>query len=177
MYAPAANMTMRFAASHGIACTEALARLATCGGGGAAASRGVPWALGSGNIFQQDRHHASQAAAHGSAARTAAPEQQQGTSQPSTSSSLPPPANLQASSKRQHSAPALAGLRARYPDPQQIPEHVLQRVRAEVFGEPVRAGERTGRRALAKPLQGKQLAEWYFLPPRDTPGFHNEEQE
>lgn len=74
------------------------------------------------------------------------------------------------------SSPPYSGLRAKYPDPQRIPEHVLQRVRADIFGEPVRPRERTGRRALAKPLQGPQLRDWYFLP-GDVPGFHDEEAE
>ncbi|KXZ43047.1 hypothetical protein GPECTOR_105g101 [Gonium pectorale] len=50
-------------------------------------------------------------------------------------------------------------------------------MRLELFGRPVRAGERTGRRALARPLQGPVLADWYFTPPPELPGFHNEERE
>lgn len=48
-------------------------------------------------------------------------------------------------------------------------------IRARVFGEPIRSGERTGRRALS--LRGAELASWYWIPPRETPGFHNEERE
>jgi len=38
-------------------------------------------------------------------------------------------------------------------------------------------GERTGRHALSKKLKGAELASWYFIPPREAPGFHNEEAE
>ncbi|GFR45845.1 hypothetical protein Agub_g7212 [Astrephomene gubernaculifera] len=74
-------------------------------------------------------------------------------------------------------APFYAGLAQRYPDPDHIPEATLQRLRNELFGRPVRPRETTGRRALARPLQGRQLADWYFLPPAEVPGFHNEEKE
>ncbi len=74
-------------------------------------------------------------------------------------------------------APLYAGLAQRYPDPDSIPVQMLARIRSQLFGAPVRPKERTGRRALARPLQGRQLADWYFLPPREVPGFHNEEHE
>lgn len=48
--------------------------------------------------------------------------------------------------------------------------------RARIFGQPIIPGERTGRRALARKLQGTEMANWYFLPPA-MPGAHNEERE
>ncbi|GLI67978.1 hypothetical protein VaNZ11_012183 [Volvox africanus] len=72
---------------------------------------------------------------------------------------------------------ALVGLVQSYPDPNGIPEHVLQRIRLQLFGRPIQQGEQTGRRALARPLQGRALADWYFMPPSKLPGFHNEEHE
>jgi hypothetical protein len=30
---------------------------------------------------------------------------------------------------------------------------------------------------LAKKLQGREIASWYFLPPIEQPGLHNEEDE
>jgi hypothetical protein len=48
--------------------------------------------------------------------------------------------------------------------------------RTRIFGEPLRPLERTGRRALARPLQGPELASWYYLPPR-MPGATSEERE
>lgn len=30
---------------------------------------------------------------------------------------------------------------------------------------------------LARKLQGLEIASWYFLPPKEVPGFHNEERE
>jgi len=53
----------------------------------------------------------------------------------------------------------------------------IQQIRAEIFGEPIRPGEKDGRSILARRLQGKELASWYFLPPTESPGFHNEEKE
>ncbi|KAG2481946.1 hypothetical protein HYH03_019100 [Edaphochlamys debaryana] len=73
--------------------------------------------------------------------------------------------------------PFYAGLRSRYPDADAIPEALVQRLRNSLFGRPVRPREATGRRALARPLQGAQLADYYFLPPREVPGFHSEERE
>lgn len=40
----------------------------------------------------------------------------------------------------------------------------------------VNAGERTGRRVLARKLKGAELASWYFIPPF-VPGLHNEAKE
>ncbi|GIL57476.1 hypothetical protein Vafri_12710 [Volvox africanus] len=71
----------------------------------------------------------------------------------------------------------VVGLVQSYPDPNDIPEHVLQRIRLQLFGRPIQQGEKTGRRALARPLQGRALADWYFMPPSKLPGFHNEEHE
>ena len=34
-----------------------------------------------------------------------------------------------------------------------------------------------GRAVLARKLQGLEIASWYFLPPKEVPGFHNEERE
>jgi hypothetical protein len=68
-------------------------------------------------------------------------------------------------------------LASKYADPESIPEDVIQRLRNDVFGRAVRLHEPTGRRALARPLQGRQLADWYWLPPSESPGFHNEERE
>jgi len=52
----------------------------------------------------------------------------------------------------------------------------IAQARARIFGEPIVAGERTGRRVLARKLQGTEVANWYFLPPT-MPGAHNEERE
>ncbi|MEW5316112.1 MAG: hypothetical protein WDW38_007498 [Sanguina aurantia] len=61
--------------------------------------------------------------------------------------------------------------------PSMLSQDILTQVRDSIFGVPIEPLERTGRRALAKPLQGAELASWYFLPPKETPGFHNEEYE
>ena len=53
----------------------------------------------------------------------------------------------------------------------------IKQIRAEIFGEAIRPGEKDGRSILARKLQGKEIASWYFLPPTETPGFHNEEKE
>ncbi|GAX76537.1 hypothetical protein CEUSTIGMA_g3983.t1 [Chlamydomonas eustigma] len=34
-----------------------------------------------------------------------------------------------------------------------------------------------GREILARRLKGTEIASWYFLPPTEIPGFHNEERE
>eukprot|EP00983_Pelagomonas_calceolata_P041342 1138027-Pelagomonas_calceolata.AAC.1 len=52
----------------------------------------------------------------------------------------------------------------------------IQQLRAEVFGAPLLPHERTGRRVLARKLQGAEMASWYFNPPT-VPGIHNEERE
>jgi hypothetical protein len=52
----------------------------------------------------------------------------------------------------------------------------ISAIRARIFGEPVRKGERTGRRVLSRKLRGAEMAGWYFMPPREMPGFHNEER-
>lgn len=75
------------------------------------------------------------------------------------------------------SAPFYAGLAARYPDPDTVPDHVMHRLRNTLFGRAVRPRETTGRRALARPLQGKALTDWYWMPPNESPGFHSEEDE
>lgn len=71
----------------------------------------------------------------------------------------------------------LVGLAQLYPNPDDVPEKVLRGIRQHLFGKPIRPGEQTGRRALARPLQGRVLANWYFMPPSELPGFHNEERE
>lgn len=48
--------------------------------------------------------------------------------------------------------------------------------RRRVFGDEVDPRERTGRRQLARKLQGAELASWYYNPPT-VPGIHNEERE
>ncbi|KAG2425235.1 hypothetical protein HXX76_013820 [Chlamydomonas incerta] len=75
------------------------------------------------------------------------------------------------------SAPFYAGLAARYPDPDTVPDAVVHRLRNLLFGRAVRPREATGRRALARPLQGKVLTDWYWMPPNESPGFHSEEDE
>jgi len=52
----------------------------------------------------------------------------------------------------------------------------IQQARLKLFGQPIHPHERTGRRVLARELQGAQLASWYFNPPT-VPGIHNEERE
>jgi hypothetical protein len=52
----------------------------------------------------------------------------------------------------------------------------IRQIRASIFGEPIRQGQRDGRKVLARPLQGPELASWYFFPP-SMPGAHNEEAE
>lgn len=56
-------------------------------------------------------------------------------------------------------------------------EALVKAARERVFGPSIHPLERTGRRALSKKLQGRELASWYFLPPKELPGFHNEEHE
>ena len=53
----------------------------------------------------------------------------------------------------------------------------IKQIRAEIFGDTIRPGEKDGRSILARKLQGKEIASWYFLPPTETPGLHNEEKE
>ncbi|KAF5843127.1 hypothetical protein DUNSADRAFT_2164 [Dunaliella salina] len=52
----------------------------------------------------------------------------------------------------------------------------IQQLRAKLFGAPLLPHERTGRRVLARKLQGEEMASWYFNPPT-VPGIHNEERE
>jgi hypothetical protein len=52
----------------------------------------------------------------------------------------------------------------------------VQQLQHRLFGEPIDPTERTGRRQLARGLQGAELASWYFNPP-SVPGIHNEERE
>ncbi|GIL70947.1 hypothetical protein Vretimale_4046 [Volvox reticuliferus] len=95
-----------------------------------------------------------------------------------TSSTAPAKVDTQASVASSTEEDSLViGLAQRYPDPNDIPEQVLQQIRRQLFGRPIRQGEQTGRRALARPLQGRALANWYFMPPSELPGFHNEEHE
>lgn len=53
----------------------------------------------------------------------------------------------------------------------------ISEIRAEIFGAPCKEHVKDGRAILARKLQGKEIASWYFLPPTETPGFHNEERE
>ena len=57
------------------------------------------------------------------------------------------------------------------------PTRSIRQIRAAMFGEPIQPGQRDGRAILARKLQGKEIASWYFLPPTESPGFHNEERE
>lgn len=61
--------------------------------------------------------------------------------------------------------------------PWELPEQEVAAARARIFGKPIGTRERSGRRVLARALQGPQLSSWYFLPPKEVPGFHNEERE
>ncbi|GLC46496.1 hypothetical protein PLESTB_000332800 [Pleodorina starrii] len=92
---------------------------------------------------------------------------------PTKAAGTAPPPTADASSREGFPV----GLAQLYPDPDAIPDHVLRRLRTQLFGKAIRPGEQTGRRALARPLQGRVLADWYFMPPSELPGFHNEERE
>ncbi len=52
----------------------------------------------------------------------------------------------------------------------------ILKIRSQIFGEPLRRGDRDGRKYLARRLRGPSLASWYFMPP-SMPGSHNEEAE
>ncbi|GIL66570.1 hypothetical protein Vafri_20067 [Volvox africanus] len=73
-------------------------------------------------------------------------------------------------------AALVIGLVQPYPDPNGIAEHVLQHIYLQLFGR-VQQDEKAGRLALARPLQGRTLIDWYFMPPSKLPGFHNEDHE
>jgi hypothetical protein len=53
----------------------------------------------------------------------------------------------------------------------------VKQIRDEVFGSSVHVSSQSkATRVLARPLRGKEVASWYFLPPQEMPGFQNEEK-
>ena len=72
-------------------------------------------------------------------------------------------------------ARAMSSKASKEADLQKAYDDRISEIRERVFGVHGHGQQEKAERVLAQPLKGQEIASWYFLPPQEIPGFHNED--
>lgn len=100
-----------------------------------------------------------------------------GLAQIAPSSSCCCPCGCRSSTHSRHSSSSSSSSSGREEDSREAYAAAVLAARERIFGPGAVASESDGAALkLSRKLRGREVADWYYMPPTEMPGFHQEER-